>query len=65
MTILEFVGKCVPVIDQMVDSVEVFVVPWIVRESIYTVWCVCALLQKCHQLTLCVCSIYSIDGTTT
>jgi hypothetical protein len=30
MTILEFVGKCVPVIDQMVDSVEVFVVPFIV-----------------------------------
>ena len=30
MTVLEFVGKCVPVIDQMVDSVEVFVVPWIV-----------------------------------
>ncbi|KAL3804067.1 hypothetical protein HJC23_006458 [Cyclotella cryptica] len=29
MTVLEFVGKCVPVIDQMVDSVEVFVVPWI------------------------------------
>jgi hypothetical protein len=31
MTVLELVGKCVPVIDQMVDSVEVFVVPWIVR----------------------------------
>jgi hypothetical protein len=31
MTVLEFVGKCVPVVDQMVDSVEVFVVPWIVR----------------------------------
>lgn len=45
MTILEFVGKCVPVIDQMVDSVEVFVVPWIVRESIYTVWCVCSFAK--------------------
>ena len=45
MTILEFVGKCVPVIDQMVDSVEVFVVPWIVRESINTVWCVCSFAK--------------------
>lgn len=31
MTVVEFVGKCVPVVDQIVDSVEVFVVPWIVR----------------------------------
>ena len=35
MTVLEFVGKCVPVIDQMVDSVEVFVVPWIVSIKYY------------------------------
>jgi hypothetical protein len=34
MTVLELVGKCVQVIDQMVDSVEVFVVPWIVRPCI-------------------------------
>ncbi|EJK63347.1 hypothetical protein THAOC_15997 [Thalassiosira oceanica] len=27
MTILEYVGKCVPVLDQVVDSIEVFVVP--------------------------------------
>ena len=27
MTILEYVGKCVPVLDQAVDSIEVFVVP--------------------------------------
>merc|ERR1712023_583405 len=27
LTILEFVGKCVPVIDEMIDSVEVFIVP--------------------------------------
>ena len=27
LTILEFVGKCVPVIDELIDSVEVFVVP--------------------------------------
>ena len=27
MTILEYVGKCVPVLDQIVDSIEVFVVP--------------------------------------
>ena len=39
MTVLEFVGKCVPVIDQMVDSVEVFVVPWIVSIK-YTVFCI-------------------------
>ncbi|EJK54572.1 hypothetical protein THAOC_25790 [Thalassiosira oceanica] len=27
MTIFEYVGKCVPVLDQVVDSIEVFVVP--------------------------------------
>eukprot|EP00970_Alexandrium_tamarense_P001111 scaffold114_cov200-Alexandrium_tamarense.AAC.81 len=27
MTILEYVGKCVPVVDQIVDSAEIFVVP--------------------------------------
>ncbi|KAL9180612.1 hypothetical protein ACHAXT_011065 [Thalassiosira profunda] len=29
MTILESIGKCVPVIDEIVDSVEVFVVPFL------------------------------------
>lgn len=43
LTVLEFVGKCVPVVDQMVDSVEVFVVPWIVSVCIVfgVVCCVC------------------------
>ena len=26
-TLLEFVGKCVPVVDEMIDSVEVFLIP--------------------------------------
>ena len=37
MTVLEFVGKCVPVIDQMVDSVEVFIVPWIVSTCLINI----------------------------
>ena len=27
LTLLEFVGKCIPVVDEMIDSVEVFLVP--------------------------------------
>mmetsp|Transcript_46323 Transcript_46323/g.90434 ORF Transcript_46323/g.90434 Transcript_46323/m.90434 type:complete len:259 (-) Transcript_46323:88-864(-) len=27
VTVLEFVGKCVPVVDELIDSVEVFVIP--------------------------------------
>jgi len=27
LTLLEFIGKCVPVVDEIIDSVEVFVVP--------------------------------------
>ena len=30
MTILESVGKCVPVIDQVIDSAETFIVPVLV-----------------------------------
>jgi hypothetical protein len=26
LTLLEFIGKCVPVVDELIDSVEVFVV---------------------------------------
>lgn len=27
LTVLEFIGKCVPIIDEIIDSVEIFVVP--------------------------------------
>ncbi len=30
-TILETVGKCVPVVDEIMDSVEAFIVPFLVR----------------------------------
>lgn len=38
-TILESVGKCVPVIDQMMDSFEAFIVPVLVSAQRCSVWC--------------------------
>lgn len=34
MTLLETIGKCVPVIDQMMDSAEAFIVPILVSLSV-------------------------------
>ena len=34
LTALEFIGKCVPVLDELIDSVEVFVVSACMKSSI-------------------------------
>jgi len=46
LTVLEYVGKCVPVIDQIVDGVEAFIVPVLV--------CVCYVVLCCVVFFLCV-----------
>lgn len=44
LTVLEYVGKCVPVIDQIVDGFEVLIVPVLV----------CVLRLHCVMCVLCV-----------
>ena len=50
--ILEFVGKCVPVIDQIMDAAMAFVVPFIVSfflDNVYLLVCQKACLLYIHD----------------
>ena len=39
LTILEYVGKCVPVLDQIMDGVEAFIVPVLVSRLCFVARC--------------------------